>query len=322
MARIRTIKPAFFMNEELAELPPLTRLLYIGLWTQADREGRMEDRPRRIKASVLPYDECDIDAMLEALSECGKIIRYEVSGSRYIQITNFDKHQNPHYKEVPSEIPAPDGHVDSPVVALPLTEEQRREVFERCGAVCSVCGSVDDLTVDHIYPKSLGGTNDPGNLQILCMRCNASKNNRFQPDVDSMSGQHRDVGREGKGIGREGNAREAVDELPDEKPMSSVGYPQCLAAEIDVIEPEYRGSCWGFIVGQAEAQFGGLLSHADRSELAQAITQGCIHGCTGEHPQACAIHVFDKLKLKGNTSYKTSRLWLKCIREDRMEVRR
>jgi hypothetical protein len=42
MARIRMIKPGVMENEELAELSPLTRLLFIYLWMLADREGRLE----------------------------------------------------------------------------------------------------------------------------------------------------------------------------------------------------------------------------------------------------------------------------------------
>ena len=54
MARARNIKPAFFKNETLVELPVETRLLFIGLWTLADREGRLEDRPKRIKMEIYP----------------------------------------------------------------------------------------------------------------------------------------------------------------------------------------------------------------------------------------------------------------------------
>ncbi len=61
MARIRTIKPQFFLNEELAELPAMVRLLFIGLWTQADREGRLLDRPKRLKAEIFPYDNFDVE---------------------------------------------------------------------------------------------------------------------------------------------------------------------------------------------------------------------------------------------------------------------
>lgn len=100
------IKPSFFSNERLAELAPLTRLLYVGLWTLADREGRLEDRPKRIKIEVLPYDDCDADAMLTTLAENGFLIRYVSSSIAYIQVVNFAKHQRPHANEVPSIIPA------------------------------------------------------------------------------------------------------------------------------------------------------------------------------------------------------------------------
>ena len=66
MARSRNIKPGFFANDELAELPALTRLFFIGMWTIADREGRLEDRPKKLKVEVLPYDECDAETMLAA----------------------------------------------------------------------------------------------------------------------------------------------------------------------------------------------------------------------------------------------------------------
>jgi hypothetical protein len=108
MARSRNIKPGFFSNDVLAELEPLTRLLFIGLWIIADRAGRLEDRPKRIKAEVMPYDDCDVDDMLGSLSRAGFIQRYESGGVKAIQIVNWDKHQNPHVKEAESTVPAPD----------------------------------------------------------------------------------------------------------------------------------------------------------------------------------------------------------------------
>ena len=110
MARTRSIKPGFFDNEVLGGLPPLTRLLFIGLWCIADREGRLEDRPKRIKKTLLGYDDVstsEVSEMLQALHDTGFIIRYTVDGEEYIQVVNFAKHQNPHVKEKPSEIPAP-----------------------------------------------------------------------------------------------------------------------------------------------------------------------------------------------------------------------
>jgi hypothetical protein len=106
--RIRTIKPSFFVDEELAEMPPLTRILFVGLWSLADRCGRLEDRPKRIKASVMPYDEHDIDTALECLRDAGFILRYTSDGKHVIQVTNFEKHQRLSGKEAEteSELPA------------------------------------------------------------------------------------------------------------------------------------------------------------------------------------------------------------------------
>jgi hypothetical protein len=112
MSRARNIKPGFFKNDQLAECEPLARLLFAGLWCEADREGRLEDRPKRLKADCLPYDDCDIDALLDQLAERGFIVRYSVGNARYIAIPEFGKHQNPHRKETASSIPAPDR--DSP----------------------------------------------------------------------------------------------------------------------------------------------------------------------------------------------------------------
>ena len=110
MARARNIKPAIMDNEELADMAPLTRLLFIYLWMLADREGRLEDRPKRIAAQALPYDrDADIDAMLSELNAAGFIARYQVGSNKFIQIVNFVKHQNPHGTEKDSEIPDENG---------------------------------------------------------------------------------------------------------------------------------------------------------------------------------------------------------------------
>lgn len=102
--RARNIKPGFFKNDRLAELNPFTRILFAGLWCIADRAGRLEDRPKRIKAEVLPYDDWDVDAALSTLD--GEFIkRYSVDGNQFIQILHFSDHQNPHKNEKESEIP-------------------------------------------------------------------------------------------------------------------------------------------------------------------------------------------------------------------------
>lgn len=99
MARIRSIKPGFFHNEILAECEPLARILFMGLWGIANFEGVLEDRPKRIKTQVLPYDDCDIDRLLRQLIQHGFILRKAFDGKTYLYLPTFQLHQNPHKKE-------------------------------------------------------------------------------------------------------------------------------------------------------------------------------------------------------------------------------
>lgn len=107
MARARNIKPALFKNEILGVADPMATLLFEGLWLLADKAGRLEDRPIRIKGELFPYrDGLDVEGLLRFLASEGFIIRYTVQAKRYIQVENFDKHQNPHRNEPESIIPS------------------------------------------------------------------------------------------------------------------------------------------------------------------------------------------------------------------------
>lgn len=114
MARSRNIKPGFFKNEDLAECSMEARLLFAGLWVLADRSGRLEDRPKRIKGELFAYDSVDVNELLAELVQWGFILRYRVGDDALIQVVNFAKHQNPHHREAGSVFPAPDGWVESP----------------------------------------------------------------------------------------------------------------------------------------------------------------------------------------------------------------
>jgi hypothetical protein len=111
--RARNIKPGLFKNEVLGAADPLLTLLFEGLWCMADREGRLEDRPLRIKAEIFPYREIhDIDGYLTQLQEMGFIYRYKANNAGLIEVVNFKKHQSPHHTEKKSQLPAP---VNSPL---------------------------------------------------------------------------------------------------------------------------------------------------------------------------------------------------------------
>ena len=112
--RTRLLSPGFFRNEVLGELPLEARLTFAGLWCLADREGRLEDRPKRIKAELFPWDSFDIEGSLSALDAEGFIQRYTVGVLKCIQITRFLVHQKPHTRETASRLPAPDGTPELP----------------------------------------------------------------------------------------------------------------------------------------------------------------------------------------------------------------
>jgi hypothetical protein len=105
MARMRTIKPEFFDDPDIADLTFGARLLFIGLLTEADRAGRLTDDMRRLKVRIFPYDAVDIDALVAELLGKDLIRRYQDSqGVGRIWIRSFLKHQRPHPKEPDSVI--------------------------------------------------------------------------------------------------------------------------------------------------------------------------------------------------------------------------
>ena len=115
MPRRRSLSPEFFKDEDLACLPYEARLLFQGLWCYADRSGRLEDRPKYLKAELFAYDRVDVDKLLTLLANPhitdrpakAFIQRYAVDERQYIEIIEFVKHQNPHPHEPASLFPEP-----------------------------------------------------------------------------------------------------------------------------------------------------------------------------------------------------------------------
>lgn len=110
MPRARNIKPGFFTNDLISDLEPYYQLLFIGLWVLADREGRLLNRPNKIKRELFPGKPIDVELGLIELEKAGFVKSYEKENLKIIQILNWKKHQHPHVKESASTIPAPDEH--------------------------------------------------------------------------------------------------------------------------------------------------------------------------------------------------------------------
>ena len=128
MARIRTVKPEFFTSEDIVSRSPMARLLYIALWCEADKEGRLVWKPATFKLRYMPGDSCDINALCDELDGAGLVVLY---GDGYAYIPTFKAHQHINPRESASQLPDP---VDFP--SRPSRVGTRRS-------------RVDDATVTH-----------------------------------------------------------------------------------------------------------------------------------------------------------------------------
>lgn len=170
--RARSIKPGICDNEILGTADPIYTLLFERLWMIADREGRLEDRPLRIKAQAFPYrDGLDVDPMIDWLAENGFVQRYAVNGRRYIQVLNFSKHQSPHKNEQNSVIPSPE---QSTTMAVPEHNH---------------ASAMDALTPSSLTPDSL-----PPDCSALATDAPPSLSNRKITPEGEMAIALRDLG--------------------------------------------------------------------------------------------------------------------------------
>ena len=77
---------------------------------------------------------------------------------------------------------------------MPISDATRQAVRERARYLCEYCHSPERLsanrfTVDHIIPKSLGGSDDVNNLALACRRCNERRYNfvaGFDPETQEI----------------------------------------------------------------------------------------------------------------------------------------
>lgn len=111
MARKRMIDPSIWTDEGMAELSPRQQLLYIGLISNADDDGRLKGSESALRlilptlyAGVALADiTADVNAVLTSMRQ---IVRYEVAGRAYIAFLNYRQWQKID-RPSPSILPAP-----------------------------------------------------------------------------------------------------------------------------------------------------------------------------------------------------------------------
>ena len=66
------------------------------------------------------------------------------------------------------------------------SKEERKIIYDRSGGLCELCGQrllLENMTLDHIVPLSMGGKDDMENLQASCFNCNQLKSNILLEDL-------------------------------------------------------------------------------------------------------------------------------------------
>jgi hypothetical protein len=97
MARKRTLPPQFWTCEAVIDCDPMTRLLFLGLWTFADDLGVQPLKPRTIRFEVFPGDAIDderVRAMIDELHARGLVRVYAVDGKEYVAVVDWEQYQS------------------------------------------------------------------------------------------------------------------------------------------------------------------------------------------------------------------------------------
>lgn len=178
MPRIRTIKPSFFQSDDVSVLPLRARLTWIGLWTHCDDTGRAKDHARLIKAAIWPLDNvslADVEEDLATLAGYGRIVRYEVDGQRYLEVTNWSDHQKID-RPTPSRIPAPNGH--PPKLDESSTSPRACSGKEGIGKEANRDPSTTPRRVPFDAPKPHSFADDGHGS---CSRCPLPRHNKVHP---------------------------------------------------------------------------------------------------------------------------------------------
>jgi hypothetical protein len=106
MARQRIIHPEFWSSEDIIPLSPIARLLFVGIWSFADDDGRIPFKVIPLKCQIFPMDNIDVTPLVQELLSVGVVTEYSYEGDKYLVVKSWHKHQTikyPTYKHPTSE---------------------------------------------------------------------------------------------------------------------------------------------------------------------------------------------------------------------------
>lgn len=95
MARIRSIHPSLFTDEQFVNLSDGAQVFYLGLLTEADDQGIFEWKPVSLRLRLRGNRDGGVEGLLSELEAADKVAAYELDGRKYGAIRNFRKFQRP-----------------------------------------------------------------------------------------------------------------------------------------------------------------------------------------------------------------------------------
>lgn len=171
MARKRMIDPSIWQSEDFSRLSTLAKLVFIGLFSLADDEGRGRCNPVYLKSTLFPYEEnirsADIDKTLSEISSNMSVVLYSCDGSNYYSLLSWDTFQKidrpsqskiPEYNENTMELLFDEHSTSTRRVVAPnknkkriednknIKEDNRNKVVEIYNAYCTNLPQVQKIT--------------------------------------------------------------------------------------------------------------------------------------------------------------------------------
>lgn len=101
MARIRSVHPGLWTDEDFVQLSMAARLFLIGMWNEADDYGLFEWKPTRLKMRLSPNDTIDAAALMDELVAARFLSRIDRAGRALGLVRNFRKWQRPKTPSAP-----------------------------------------------------------------------------------------------------------------------------------------------------------------------------------------------------------------------------
>ncbi|MFW6116526.1 MAG: hypothetical protein ACOC6F_02255 [bacterium] len=228
----RMISPEIWRNEKVASLPDAGRLLFIGMFSNADDDGRLKASPRFLRATIFPYDNDKTDEQLRELRDrCARqgLIRvFSSDGQEYLDIPGWSQHQHIRKDRYsPSRLPGYCERGNQMTPKCPPSDNQTTPI-------CQPCGNHLDTSGEPSAVKPSSGkyiTPDRGRHQMPSAPeetektvCTKDQCSAMSPDLGHDGGQNTSAKRRRKAS--DPRVKDILNEMKE-----YLGYPHTVATD-------------------------------------------------------------------------------------------